>query len=273
MNLNLVEKIFNSTNGDVYYWVNKNLSKITLVFLHGLTANHNLFNKQYLFFLNKYSIIALDLPQHGKSISYRNFSYNNIVEDLKQILFNENKNKVILIGQSMGGFIAQSFIRKYGDMVSGFIAIDTCPYGDFYYTKLDILFLKQIKWMLYLFPHNIYVKLSSKLSTVYEDSYNNMLQMLSIYSKRELYDLLYLGYKEFILENYDLEIKCRVCLILGDRDNLGKVKKYMREWSKKENYPLHLVKNASHNSNDDQAEIVNLIIDDFISHNNQKIVT
>lgn len=45
--------------GKVNYWVSENWNeeKITLFFLHGLTADHRMFDKQYIFFADKYNVI------------------------------------------------------------------------------------------------------------------------------------------------------------------------------------------------------------------------
>ena len=65
-------------NGTVYYWhTNIDLTKKTLFFLHGLTANHTMFDKQVEFFDDKCNVIVWDAPAHGKSRPYYNFSYEN----------------------------------------------------------------------------------------------------------------------------------------------------------------------------------------------------
>ncbi|MEZ4510054.1 MAG: hypothetical protein R2881_10730 [Eubacteriales bacterium] len=42
-------------------------------------------------------------------------------------------------GQSMGGYLVQSFLLRYPEMALAFVAIDTCPYGLRYYSKSDLL--------------------------------------------------------------------------------------------------------------------------------------
>lgn len=45
----------------------------------------------------------------------------------------------------------------------------------------------------------------------------------------------------------------------------AKVKQYCTEWARKTGYPLHIIKNAAHFSNGDNAEQVNAEIEKFIS--------
>ena len=134
------EKIIKSDRGSVYYWISKVIDeeKDTLFFLHGLTGDHNLFEKQVEYFKTDYNIIAWDAPMHGKSRPYRDFSYPNAIEDMKQILDNNHIEKVILIGQSLGGYFSQSFVRSYPDRVKAFVSIDSTPYGEIYYSEAKI---------------------------------------------------------------------------------------------------------------------------------------
>lgn len=45
---------------------------------------------------------------------------------------------------------------------------------------------------------------------------------------------------------------------------MGKVASYNRKWASKTGYPLMIIKNAAHNSNDDGPEEVNKIIEDYL---------
>ena len=145
-------KIYDSI-GNIAYWRSDvlDLSRDTLFFLHGLTGDHTMFEQQFSTFEEHYNIIAWDAPAHGESRPYSDFTYENAANGLKKILDECGIHMVVLIGQSMGGFIAQAFICRYPEMVKGFVAIDSTPYGD-YYSKSDIWWLRQIEWMSKLFP-------------------------------------------------------------------------------------------------------------------------
>ena len=97
--------------GEVHYWISrtKDIPKGTIVFSHGLTANHTMFEKQIEYFKNEYIVIAWDVPMHGLSVPYNDFSYENTARDLHQILEQEHIEKVCLVGMSMGGYPSQMF--------------------------------------------------------------------------------------------------------------------------------------------------------------------
>ena len=97
------EKYFNTENGTVYYWhTNIVPNRKTLFFLHGLTANHTMFDKQIEFFKDQYNVIVWDAPAHGKSRPYVDFSYERAVDAMLRILKDLQLKSVVLVGQSMG---------------------------------------------------------------------------------------------------------------------------------------------------------------------------
>ncbi len=260
------EKQIISKRGTTYYWIQKSNQPEaqTLIFLPGLSASHHLFDEQIPYFADRYNVLVWDAPAHGKSRPYKEFSYSNQAEELKTILDSEGLSSVILIGQSAGGFVSQSFISRYGKLVKGFVSIGSCPYGTAYYSKSDLFWLRQTDWMLSMFPDSLLRKSIAWMCSKTKSGRKNMRMMLNDYKKPELCQLLYQGFAGFIPEIHDFEIKCPVCLIVGAHDRTGKVMAYNRKWHKREGYPLHIIKDAAHNANADQPECVNQIIERFI---------
>ncbi len=255
-------------SGNIHYWVSEHADadKMTIFFLHGLTADHNLFIKQIDYFKQQYNIIAWDAPAHGKSRPYNGFTFEKAAFAVKEILKENKIEKAIFVGQSLGGYIAQSVIKRFPEIVQGFISIDSTPFGKRYYSKSDIWWLRQIEWMSKIFPEKSLKKAIAKQNSLTENAYQNMLEMLRGYEKNELCHLMSIGYAGFLEDNCDLEIHCPTLLIVGEKDTTGKVKQYNKAWSKDINVPITWVPNAAHNSNDDQPELVNKYIADFLNN-------
>ena len=261
------ERILQTDKGKLCYWQSdpwKNGAD-TLFFMHGLSADHTMFDDQAAFFEKEYNILAWDAPAHGRSRPFASFSIHEAAGYIREILDRLEVSEVILIGQSLGGYFAQSFIRQYPRRVKGFISIGSTPYGSGYYSRSDIWILKQVEWMAGLYPFEPLKKAMAKQATVTRKGYDNMMQMLAPYGKKELCHLMGLGYAGFLEDNCDLEIPCPVLLIMGEKDRVGKVKQYNRQWTKRTGYPLTIIKDAGHNANVDQPEEVNRCILDFIS--------
>lgn len=261
----LTKKRMKSDRGTTVYWISKKEDTLTLVLLPGLTADHRLFEKQVETFKDVYSILVWDCPCHGQSRPYDEFTYANVTGELKRILDAEGIQKGIFIGQSLGGMIAQSFIDQYPHMALGFVSIDSAPFGD-YYSKSDFFWLNQLEWMCALFPSRALKSSMAKACGVTEYAQNKMHDMLSVYGKKELCRLMYIGEAAFIPENHNIDLSCPTILLMGEKDKVGKVAQYNRNWSRKTGFPLCWIPNAAHNANEDNPEAVNRIIEEFVQN-------
>lgn len=260
----MIEKSILSQRGRTYYWTNDRKSAFSLVFLPGLTANHHLFDRQTEAFSKQYNILVWDAPAHGKSRPYQDFSYANAAEELKSILDIEGITRVVLIGQSAGGFVAQSFYKKYADMVAGIFTIGTCPYSPCYYSKSDLFWLRQTKWMFRLYPDGMLQKAMAKMCGSTKRARENMLAMLADYTKDELCQLMYIGFAGFIPEISQMHIQCPMWLLVGQHDKTGKVMAYNKMCHEREGFPLYIIEGAAHNANDDQPQRVNELLKAFL---------
>lgn len=60
-----------------------------------------------------------------------------------------------------------------------------------------------------------------------------------------------------------MKISCPLLILVGEKDNTGKVKQYNKEWSKRTGTKINWVPNAAHNANVDNPEYVNSCIEEF----------
>lgn len=261
------EKNMKSNNGTIYYWIGGSCRKDAscIVFTHGMTADHTMFDKQIDFFSKEYKVITWDIPLHGESRPYENFSYTNVAKELNDILKKEEINKVILVGQSMGGYICQEFAIHYPEKVKALIAVDTNPFGHFYYSKWERSVLAKVGNMSSWFTHNVLIKSIAKGSTKTEYAYNNLYSSISKLSKKEIIFIMDMAYGGFLERKETVKFDFPVFLIVGDSDNTGYVKKYNNMWSKHMGYPLREIANAAHNSNVDNYDEFNVIVAEFLS--------
>ncbi|WP_242852556.1 alpha/beta fold hydrolase [Acetobacterium bakii] len=261
-----MEKTIASPQGIVHYWIDRHSDPRSkcLVFTHGLTADHRIFGRQVPYFKEDYTVITWDVPLHGLSRPYTDFSFNNAARDLNEILIQEGIHEVVLIGQSLGGYVCQQFAVDFPEKAIAFVGVDTTPFGLSYYSRSDRFWLRQVEWMSRCYPHHTLVKAIAKGCTRTPEAYANMITMLAPYSKAELCRLMGIAYSGFLKENKETDFHFPVLLILGEFDNFGKVSQYNQEWVKKTGYPLQIIPAAAHNSNEDNPEFFNARMDEFL---------
>lgn len=98
------------------------------VILHGflgMSDNWRTLGKK--FSEDGYEIHLLDQRNHGRSFHSDEFSYELMVEDLKNYCDQQDLDEIILLGHSMGGKTAMLFATTYPNMVSKLIVADISP--------------------------------------------------------------------------------------------------------------------------------------------------
>ncbi len=150
----LTEKTYHTAMGDIHYWTNTlDTPAPALVFLPGLTADHRLFRPQIEHFCGQSRILVWDAPGHHRSRPFAlRFSLMDKAAWLHDILCREGIARPVLVGQSMGGYVAQCYMQQFPGEVAGFIAIDSAPLQRHYTSWWEIALLRRCEWMYRLFP-------------------------------------------------------------------------------------------------------------------------
>lgn len=260
----MIAKKIVSQRGTVHYWKNECKSDLSIVFCHGLTADHHLFDKQLDELNNHYSMITWDYPLHGKSRPYSDFTYDNVSEELYSILQKENIENIVLVGQSAGGYIAQHFISKYPEMVKGFISIGSTPFGKKYYKKSELFWIKHFTTIAKLYPFSYYCKVSAKSITMTEEARDSFYKGLIKLGREGMLTAAKAVYDEFLLIEDEVDFQCPVLLTIGEFDKTGYIQRYNSEWADKTGYPLEVIENASHNANFDNYKMFNKLLLEFL---------
>jgi esterase len=142
--LNFEKKWLETENGKLcYFSSNKFENKPTVIFLHGLSANHTTWDKP-MEDLEKIGInsLAPDLRGHGYSDKTRTrslYEYPVFTNDLELLIKKEKLDKIILVGYSFGGFIALDYVRINPDKVAALILISTNHVNPWKYKTINLL--------------------------------------------------------------------------------------------------------------------------------------
>ena len=265
-------RTYETQSGTIHYWMNVvDTEAVSLIFLPGLTADHRLFDKQIQYFEGKYNVFVWDAPGHAASWPFElNFSLMDKARWLYEILEKEQLKKPVIVGQSMGGYVGQMFAELYPGKMSAFISIDSAPLQRRYVTKAEIWMLKRMESTFMYYPWKSLVKAGTNGVSTTKYGRKLMYDMMMEYDgdqKRYArisshgFKMLAEGYEK----NLPYEIKCPALLICGTKDRTGACIRYSKAWHKHSGIPLEWIKGAGHNSNTDEPEIVNHLIENLIS--------
>ena len=117
------------TTSNIAYAVQEG-SGIPLVLLHGLCEDHEIWSEFIKAFPGRH-ILRIDLPGFGQSEVYGNGSLRAMAEAVHKVLQKEQIKKSIMVGHSMGGYVALEYARKHGeDRLAGLGLFHSHPYED-----------------------------------------------------------------------------------------------------------------------------------------------
>ena len=95
-----------------------------MVILHGLFGFSDNWHTHAKKLSEYYRVILVDLRNHGHSPWSEEFSYQLMVDDLKELFSKLDLSDVILLGHSMGGKVAMHFAQQYPDFLEKIIVVD-----------------------------------------------------------------------------------------------------------------------------------------------------
>lgn len=114
-----------------------------LVLLHGIGADHRMWEPQLQFFARSgYYVLAPDLLGHGESSKVETLELSNWEKQINTLILNRNVSKFVLVGVSMGGVVAQSYAMHYPAKVRSLVLADT--FGELRTVREKILGLGQL---------------------------------------------------------------------------------------------------------------------------------
>lgn len=263
MTIELEHRVHPSTRGPVHYWSAGTGEAVVL--LHGATVDHQLWQHQLEPFAADFRVLAVDLPGHGRSRPYAPFSLARCAEEVAAILDREGVARAHLVGQSMGGYIAQVLALEYPDRVASFVGVDTSPFDASYYSTVDRLLLAVTPALLALYPQGMLVESIAANSAASEAGRAYMREVLAGMGKAEIRRIMAEVYRGLLAyADRRFQLACPAFLVVGELDVTGKVLAYSQRWAAAEDLELCVVPGGGHNSNFDAPEPFNRAVLAFL---------
>ena len=117
----------NSFDGlSLYYETSGDPSQPALVLLHGIGADHRMWQPQYSTLSQAgFYLIIPDLRGHGSSQAPVNFRIKDCARDIRDLLEKLKIKKAHLAGVSMGGMLAQQISADFPEIVLSQVLVDS----------------------------------------------------------------------------------------------------------------------------------------------------
>lgn len=104
---------------------------LPIVFIHAFPLNQTMWDEQVAALKNRYRVITLDLRGFGHSDAPPGpYSMDQLAADVRGLLSLLDIDQAVLVGLSMGGYIALAFYRNYPDAVRALVLADTRASAD-----------------------------------------------------------------------------------------------------------------------------------------------
>jgi pimeloyl-ACP methyl ester carboxylesterase len=102
------------------YEINGKNNSRSIIFIHGAGVSRKWWHPQVAALCDEFRVISLDLPGHG-SLAGESFKIHMAVDNLNDLSEKEVGNTALLIGISLGGYLAMDYLQKFPKRVAGMI--------------------------------------------------------------------------------------------------------------------------------------------------------
>ena len=268
----MTEKTFLTPCGAIHYWVDRagEGRRRGLVFLPGLTADHRLFQRQISHFAGKRPVLVWDAPGHAASWPFEmSFDLFDKARWLEEILRREGFQPPVIVGQSMGGYVAQAYAQLFPGQMAGFISIDSAPLQRRYVTAAELWLLERMEPVYRHYPWRLLLKQGCEgvSTTPYGQALMREMMMTYDGDQRRYAALSGHGFRmlaKAMRADLPYEITCPAMLLCGTEDHAGSCIRYNRAWAENTGIPLHWISGAGHNANTDRPAQVNALIQSLL---------
>ena len=220
-----------------------------VVLIHGFGEDHSIWHNQIK---NQYQLIIPDLPGSGASELYNNISIEGMADIIKTIVVESIQSpgeKIVLVGHSMGGYIALAYAEKYPEDLAGLGLFHSTSYAD---SKEKIINRK--KGIEFIETHGAFAFLKTTLPNLFSaitkeqqpELVESLIEKSSHFSASAL-----VTYYEAMIDRPDRrdilkQSKIPVMLIMSENDQAIPIADSLEQSSLPEKSYITILKNSGH---------------------------
>lgn len=234
-----------------------------VVFLHGAGMDGHMFDAQIPAIPDDIGVCVWDARGHGRSTLEGRFAYRDMVDDLVAILAGLHAREVTLVGQSLGGHLAQSMAEQHPEDITRVVLIN-CSDNHGPLTRLERLGLVLFEPLMRLWPWAAAVKASAKACGNEPSTVEYAQRALESMGRRRFLEVMDFS-ADVLQPDPAHRFAVPALLLCGDDDTTGNVRAAMPRLAERDpRTRLVIIPGAAHNSNMDRPEETNQHLVDFL---------
>lgn len=262
----LQEHVLERKGCPIHYWMGGQVGRPVLVCLHGATMDHRMFNAQAPAVQDEYAQLVWDARGHGQSRPMGEMTtISDYVNDLVAVLDDAGLERVVLVGQSLGGLTAQHFYRRYPERVQAMVVIGATPIA-FPLAFLEMTALQYTVPMFRVWPWDSLKSLVARTIAVKPEVRRYALEVMNSMPKEDFLHIWSVVTTAVSRTGYP-EHKIHVPLLLthGEHDVTGTIRRDAPRWAAYEpDVRWEVIPDAGHNANQDNWQVFNPLLLDFL---------
>lgn len=240
-----------------------------VLFTHGAGVDHSMFDEQVAALTAQgHRVIVWDLRGHGQSelAPGERFIASAALDDLDALLTECDVDAPILVGHSLGGNLAQAFVRAHPQRVGGVIVLDsTWNAGPL--SALERFALRLAAPALAVIPAGKLPRIMARASATTPDAIARTEALFARMPKRTFLDV-WRATVSFVSPEPGYRAPVPLALVRGADDRTGNIATAMPRWAEAEGTVEHVIPGAGHMVTMDAAaatsRLLARILDDWI---------
>ncbi len=248
----------------LHFWLSGMEGKPLLVFTHGATIDHQMFDEQLPALSGDYRILTWDMRGHGASSPMGEpFTVAAAMDDLVAILDFVGGQQAVFVGQSTGGYVQQELVFRQPERVAALVMVD-CICITFKLSKMDSILLGLAPALMRMYPYKTLVKQSVDASSIKPAVREDLMRVVSAIPREDFMSIMS-GAAQCIHYEPNYRIDKPMLIIRGEQDKLGNIAKDAPVWAARDHAKLVIIPDAGHVSNQDNPTFFNRVMVDFLT--------